>query len=48
MSNLNSLRAKHKDIEATISRQEEMIYNLKEENLIFKSKLATLENLLVR
>ena len=48
VSEIDTLKAKQKDLEVKIHQQEEMIYKLNQENSDFKFKFASLENLLLR
>ena len=45
---IDTLKAKQKDLEVKIHQQEEMIYKLNQENSVFKFKFESLENLILR
>ena len=45
---IDTLKAKQKDLEVKIHQQEEMIYKLNQENSDFKFKFESLENLILR
>ena len=45
---IDTLKAKQKDLEVKIHQQEEMIYKLNQENSDFKFKFECLENLILR
>ncbi len=45
---IDSLKAKQKDLEVKIQQQEEMIHKLNQENSDFKFKFESLENLILR